>query len=80
MCYVCCCSRLLPDSVNEAAPATTPKGWFSWWGGTKSDKPKPVRANLGEAKSSFYYDKELKRWVNGKVRTPLTFVSRGDSL
>ncbi|KAF8312026.1 hypothetical protein DL93DRAFT_2082714 [Clavulina sp. PMI_390] len=53
------------DDKPEAAAS---KGWFGgWWGGgAKSDKPKPVRANLGESKSSFYYDKELKRWVNGK--------------
>lgn len=45
-------------------------GWFSGlWGGKKEanlDKPKAVRANLGE-QSSFVYDPELKRWVNKKV-------------
>lgn len=45
------------------------KGWFSWLGrGGDSSKPAPVRAKLGESKSSFYFDKDLKRWVNGKVR------------
>ncbi len=29
--------------------------------------PGPVKANLGD-QSSFYYDKDLKRWVNKKVR------------
>lgn len=41
------------------------KGWFGWLrkGQEHDDKPKAVRAKLGE-QSSFYYDKELKRWVN----------------
>ncbi|TCD71886.1 hypothetical protein EIP91_000018 [Steccherinum ochraceum] len=37
-------------------------GWLSrLW--RRSDTPQPVKANLGE-QTSFYYDKELKRWVN----------------
>ncbi|KAF9985353.1 vesicle coat component [Mortierella antarctica] len=43
-----------------------------WWpkialfGGEKRElTPKPVKANLGE-ESSFYFDKEQKRWVNKK--------------
>lgn len=41
------------------------KGWFGWLRKNQEhdDKPKAVRAKLGE-QSSFYYDKELKRWVN----------------
>ncbi|KAI6166996.1 Sec23-binding domain of Sec16-domain-containing protein [Pisolithus thermaeus] len=31
-----------------------------------SEAPGPVKANLGE-ETSFYYDKELKRWVNKKA-------------
>ncbi|KAH9951938.1 Sec23-binding domain of Sec16-domain-containing protein [Amylocystis lapponica] len=36
--------------------------WFKriW---TRDSTPAPVKANLGE-QTSFYYDKELKRWVN----------------
>ncbi|GJJ12130.1 hypothetical protein Clacol_006371 [Clathrus columnatus] len=40
--------------------------WFSgiWsWGRGSSQSPGPIVANLGEEKS-FYYDAELKRWVN----------------
>lgn len=43
--------------------------WFGrFWsrGGTPSNEPKTVRAHMGE-ESSFYYDKELKRWVNKKT-------------
>lgn len=49
---------------------TSSGGWLSriWGGGAaKSDKPAPIKANLGE-QTSFYYDKELKRWVNKGVR------------
>lgn len=39
--------------------------WFSrFW--KRSETPGPVKANLGE-ETSFYYDKELKRWVNKKA-------------
>lgn len=44
--------------------------WLGGWFTKKEAEPKspgPVRANLGESKNSFYYDKELKKWVNGKV-------------
>ncbi|KAL1955829.1 hypothetical protein VTO42DRAFT_8068 [Malbranchea cinnamomea] len=41
-------------------------GWFSWLrGGKKEQTNAPIRAKLGE-KNSFYYDNELKRWVNKK--------------
>ncbi len=46
-------------------------GWLGrWWpgGGKKeADGPKAVKAHLGDSSSSFYYDKELKKWVNKKV-------------
>ncbi|KAF8559595.1 hypothetical protein OG21DRAFT_1480351 [Imleria badia] len=34
----------------------------------RSDAPGPIKASLGE-ETSFYYDKELKRWVNKKAGT-----------
>ncbi|KAL5529034.1 hypothetical protein ACEPAG_5008 [Sanghuangporus baumii] len=41
--------------------------WFGrWFSRPSSAKPAPVKANLGE-ETSFYYDKELKRWVNKKA-------------
>ncbi|KAG5638379.1 hypothetical protein H0H81_000390 [Sphagnurus paluster] len=51
---------------SEATPAPAGGGWLSrWW--KKSDAPAgPVKASLGE-ESAFYYDKELKRWVNKKA-------------
>lgn len=47
-------------------PATASAGsWLSrLW--KRSDAPGPIKASLGE-ETSFYYDKELKRWVNKKV-------------
>ncbi|KAG6866929.1 hypothetical protein C0991_003845 [Blastosporella zonata] len=52
-----------PAEENKAPPAS---GWLGrWW--KKSDaSPGPVRASLGE-ESAFYYDKDLKKWVNKKV-------------
>lgn len=46
------------------------KGWFGgWFGGTKKEAEPagggPIKAKLGE-ENSFYYDKELKKWVNKK--------------
>ncbi|CAG8022939.1 unnamed protein product [Penicillium salamii] len=45
------------------------KGWFGgWFGGKKEENNTgggPIKAKLGE-ESSFYYDKDLKKWVNKK--------------
>jgi hypothetical protein len=51
------------------------KGWFGgWFGGAKKEAEQsggggggggPIRAKLGE-ENSFYYDKDLKKWVNKK--------------
>ncbi|KAL2135367.1 hypothetical protein VTI74DRAFT_8893 [Chaetomium olivicolor] len=65
------------EDAKRAAEAAkqTKKGWgfTSWFGGSKKDAGstqdassspnKPIRAKLGEP-NSFYYDPELKRWVN----------------
>ncbi|KAF7304925.1 Protein transport protein sec16 [Mycena kentingensis (nom. inval.)] len=50
-----------PNPVQSASSGS----WFGrWWGGKKQDGASgPVKANLGE-ETSFYYDKELKKWVN----------------
>jgi hypothetical protein len=63
------------DSKTDKSKAS---GWFSGWlpgkkgdsldagsSGTKEGERKAIKAKLGE-ESSFYYDKELKRWVNKK--------------
>ncbi|KAM0714077.1 hypothetical protein Q7P37_011041 [Cladosporium fusiforme] len=44
------------------------KGWFGGWFGSKKEQAiggGPVRAKLGE-QSSFYFDKDLNKWVNKK--------------
>jgi hypothetical protein len=38
-------------------------GWFGWLRKESKNEPKVYKANLGE-KSKFYYDENLKRWVN----------------
>ncbi|ERS95594.1 hypothetical protein HMPREF1624_08110 [Sporothrix schenckii ATCC 58251] len=67
-------------AAEKEAKAKKGWGLTSWWGkkdaggpagdsgsggssGGSGEPPKAVRANLGE-KSSFYFDPELKRWVN----------------
>ncbi|KAL5319347.1 hypothetical protein ACEPPN_012398 [Leptodophora sp. 'Broadleaf-Isolate-01'] len=61
------------QKAKEAAPAKKGWGLGGWFGGAKkesqdmgSNPNKPIRAKLGEA-SSFYYDPDLKRWVNKKA-------------
>ena len=48
----------------EAKPAAS-SSWLGRWF-SRSSTPGPTKANLGE-ETAFYYDKELKRWVNKKV-------------
>ncbi|KZV90262.1 hypothetical protein EXIGLDRAFT_750750 [Exidia glandulosa HHB12029] len=58
-----------PAAAAVALPSDAAKaggGWFSRIWGSKAETPGPVKANLGE-ETSFYYDKELKRWVNKKA-------------
>ncbi|KAL4778646.1 Sec23-binding domain of Sec16-domain-containing protein [Aspergillus varians] len=55
--------------AQKAAPAKS--SWWGWIKGgankeeTNAAAGKPIRAKLGE-ESSFYYDKDLKKWVNKK--------------
>ncbi|KAI9885474.1 MAG: mRNA-capping enzyme subunit beta [Watsoniomyces obsoletus] len=53
------------------------KGWLTgWFSGKKEQAPGsgPIRAKLGE-ESSFYYDTDLKKWVNKKGGTQPTPTS-----
>jgi len=61
------------DAKDGAKPAAAPErpelkaagsgSWFTRIWKREATTPGPVKANLGE-QTSFYYDKELKRWVN----------------
>ncbi|KAK3997676.1 putative COPII coat assembly protein sec-16 [Cladorrhinum sp. PSN332] len=63
------------DAKRAEAAKQSKKGWGfgSWFGSGKKEAAsqdlnsgnpnKPIRAKLGEA-NSFYYDPELKRWIN----------------
>ncbi|RAL02701.1 COPII coat assembly protein SEC16 [Aspergillus ibericus CBS 121593] len=59
--------------ADAQRPAPAKKGWFGGWfgGGAAGGKKegeisnKPIRAKLGE-ENSFYYDTDLKKWVNKK--------------
>ncbi|KAH9901028.1 Sec23-binding domain of Sec16-domain-containing protein [Cubamyces lactineus] len=62
-------SAAAKEEAKSAQPAkqevkqSTSSGWLSKLWRRGETTPAPVKANLGE-ESSFYYDKELKRWVN----------------
>ena len=58
-------SRCLRDSVAEVKQSAS-SGWLSRLWKRENSSPAPVKANLGE-QSSFYYDKELGKWVNKNV-------------
>ncbi|KAJ6630820.1 Sec23-binding domain of Sec16-domain-containing protein [Mycena sp. CBHHK59/15] len=50
----------------KPAPAASSGSWLGRWWKRSETTPGPVKASLGE-ETSFYYDKELKRWVNKKA-------------
>lgn len=57
------------EEESKKQTATSGGGrWFSSWFSKKDPSPNsgPIKAKLGE-ENSFYYDPELKRWVNKKV-------------
>ncbi|KAF7717691.1 Uncharacterized protein PECH_002928 [Penicillium ucsense] len=58
------------EDAKKDAQQSSKKGWFGgWFGGAKKEAENtgggPIKAKLGE-ENSFYYDKELKKWVNKK--------------
>lgn len=56
------------DAARDKAAADGKKGWLSgWWGKKDPSMPTsgPIKAKLGE-ENSFYYDEDLKKWVNKK--------------
>ncbi|KAL8941404.1 MAG: hypothetical protein Q9211_001845 [Gyalolechia sp. 1 TL-2023] len=66
------------DAQKDQKDLKAKKSWFGgvggWLGGKRDDnlssqEPKAIKAKLGE-ESSFYYDKDLKKWVNKKVPAP----------
>ncbi|KAK8169511.1 Sec23-binding domain of Sec16-domain-containing protein [Phyllosticta citrichinensis] len=67
--------RQADEAFRKAAEADAQKGasskksssWLGGWFSKKADdSPKPIRAKLGE-ENSFYYDTDLKKWVNKKA-------------
>ncbi|KAG8625797.1 hypothetical protein KVT40_006198 [Elsinoe batatas] len=55
---------------KQAKELAAKKGWFGGWFGKKGSEdldqqPKAIRAKLGE-ENSFYFDKDLGKWVNKK--------------
>jgi hypothetical protein len=51
-------------------------GWFSRGSGDESLDKKPIKARLGE-ENSFYYDPDLKKWVNKKASPEEQTASAG---
>jgi len=63
----------MEEEKKKQAAASGGSGWFKGWFGGKKDASAqggPIKAKLGE-ESSFYYDPDLKRWINKKVCTPV---------
>ncbi|DAA76675.1 TPA_exp: putative COPII vesicle coat protein Sec16 [Trichophyton benhamiae CBS 112371] len=63
-------AELVRKAAEEDAkrpPPDAKKGWFTGWFGKRDPSASggPIRAKLGE-QSSFYFDEDLKRWVNKK--------------
>ncbi|KAJ7046799.1 Sec23-binding domain of Sec16-domain-containing protein [Mycena alexandri] len=55
-----------PTDIQPNAAAASSGSWFGRFWRRSETTPGPVKASLGE-ETSFYYDKELKRWVNKKA-------------
>lgn len=58
------------DAARDKNDSGGKKGWLGGWFGGKKDPnlaqtPGPIKAKLGE-ENSFYYDENLKKWVNKK--------------
>lgn len=64
-------SMLTKTAKKPPAPSKKSSWFGSWFSGGSKKEPdtsnpnKPIRAKLGE-ENSFYYDTELKKWVNKK--------------
>ncbi|CAG8296949.1 unnamed protein product [Penicillium nalgiovense] len=63
-------AKAAEEDAKKDAQQPAKKGWFGgWFGGAKKEENSsgggPIRAKLGE-ESSFYYDKDLKKWINKK--------------
>ncbi|KAI5122954.1 hypothetical protein M0805_006834 [Coniferiporia weirii] len=55
-----------PDAKPSLSTSSSGSWLGRWFGRSASaSSPGPVKANLGE-ETTFYYDKDLKRWVNKK--------------
>ncbi|QIX01615.1 hypothetical protein AMS68_007132 [Peltaster fructicola] len=56
------------DAARQGKGHGSRDSWFGGWFGGKKDPnaaPGPIKAKLGE-ESSFYFDKDLNKWVNKK--------------
>ncbi|KAI0031714.1 Sec23-binding domain of Sec16-domain-containing protein [Vararia minispora EC-137] len=60
-------SRPDPKPTQNGPASSSSGSWFRGWWGKNENKSGPIKATLGE-ENSFYFDKDLKRWVNKKVR------------
>lgn len=57
---------MLNNICAEIKPAAASGSWISRWWKKGDAAPGPIKASLGE-ETTFYFDPELKRWVNKKV-------------
>ncbi|KAH7914707.1 Sec23-binding domain of Sec16-domain-containing protein [Hygrophoropsis aurantiaca] len=59
-------TEVKPPAASAAAAAAASGSWLSRFWKRGDTAPGPVKASLGE-ETSFYYDKDQKRWVNKKA-------------
>ncbi|KAG2144936.1 Sec23-binding domain of Sec16-domain-containing protein [Suillus cothurnatus] len=59
------------DTNPPAAAPAAPSSWLGRFWKRSETTPGPIKASLGQ-ESAFYYDKDLKRWVNKKAGAETT--------
>ncbi|KAG1753477.1 Sec23-binding domain of Sec16-domain-containing protein [Suillus lakei] len=57
--------------TNPPAALAAPSSWLGRFWKRSETAPGPIKASLGQ-ESAFYYDKDLKRWVNKKAGAETT--------
>jgi len=57
----------VPPDIKPAQTSTASGSWLGRFWKRAESAPGPIKASLGD-ETSFYYDKEQKRWVNKKVK------------
>lgn len=63
------------EQLDKTSAATPSGSWLGRWWKRGESSPAPIKANLGE-ENTFYYDKELKKWINKNVSRYCIFIHK----